>query len=116
MGTRINYLVKASKSDECICASLYSNSSHNEVDAEQIFRELAEGSIGPNGFVPSLLDCKYPSNNGTNKEGDSVFTFDSTCGDKEKIILVHWDYEVIGMNPQPIFSEVSTITSTWSQD
>ena len=116
MGTRINYLIKATESDECICASLYSNSSHNDVDAEQWFRELAEGSLHPNGFIPDLMACKYPSDKGANRAGEPVFTFDSTCGDKEKIILVYWDYDVIGRNPDAIFREVSTITSTWSQN
>lgn len=92
MGKRINYLVKQDRESEIICAVLYSNSCHPEVDAKQIVENLAMDSIGANHFMAHLMDVKYPSTVGNNLEGEPVFVFDSACGDHDELLLIFWDY------------------------
>lgn len=91
MGVRITFSLRGHKDDSFNGAHLYSNSCHPDIDAEKVFTELAEGSIGQNDLIRKLLTVTYPSTCLNNKEGDFIFHLDGNPDDYEFAMLVYWD-------------------------
>jgi len=91
MGARINFFIRETENSE-ICAVLYSNSRHDQVDAESIFRTEAGLAIGPNDLIKRLLSYQYPAGKDTEQEGN-VFNFDSRSCNHEQRLDVYWRYD-----------------------
>ena len=98
MGTRINVIIGTPyHHPSCI---LYSNSSHEDVDAETIVRRVVKevddpGLAGTHGLTEvaeRLLQLRYMTDGGGNKRGDRVFTLDSVPFDQEFILYVKFDF------------------------
>lgn len=85
MGTRINIVISE---DDRVSAVLFSNSSHSEVDAEQILRNHAAAACGPTELVSWLLAMTYPCDEGRHLKGERIFWLDTNPGDHEKVLKV----------------------------
>jgi len=87
VGTRVNIYVKGDKDSE-VCAILFSNNSHPDVEPEALIRNIAEIALGPNDFVRKCLVFAYPSSKGNHREGQPIFTFDPYPDDHEYVLIV----------------------------
>lgn len=97
MGTRINVIIGKPYHTSCI---LYSNSSHEDVDAEKIVRHIVEsiddpglgGTSGLTEVAERLLQLRYMTNGGGNRRGDRIFTLDTEPFNHEFVLYVKFDW------------------------
>lgn len=86
MGTRINVIIGTDRKKSPV---VFANSHHNDVDLDQIIRELSIESSSDEEFYSKILDVTYPSDWGQHKRGDNVFSVDNEPGDHDKVFAVH---------------------------
>lgn len=90
MGQRINYEILGSDGTPAVV--LYSNSSHEAVDGERIFRQVIEHHFPlVTEIVKLLLEIRYPSAGGNHREGDPVFWIDLEPGHRDFVLQARFD-------------------------
>jgi len=84
MGTRVIFRVFGSESapEDGPVAVLYSNSSHPDRDAEDVFNKLAAVADGPTDLVEHLLRARYQDAGGNHRAGDRIFWLAITASDE----------------------------------
>lgn len=89
MGTRIGYVVRGNNDDPSLppAMMLFSNESNN--DAEAIFRDICEQSVGPTDFMQQLSEINVKTVNGKDVP---IFWVEACHDDTEKVLAVHWVY------------------------
>ena len=109
MGTRVNIII-GGYDDVPVGASLFINTSHPEINVDELVGEFIEKSTGVSSLVRNLLNITYPFDAGTHKKGDDMFSVDAQPDDHEYIIRVHSDmtaYREVGESSEPLLAELT---------
>jgi hypothetical protein len=96
MGSRVLYEIMGEidgeKKPVCI---LYSNSSHEHTNPEDLFEMFVEASLGPTETVERMLGARYGTASGNHRELDRIFAIVTTpYGDYERKLAIDFDADL----------------------
>ena len=88
MGTRIGYVVRGNNDETDLAAGIMLFSHEHERDAEGVFRQVANESIGPTDFMTKLSAINTKTEAGKDLP---IFWVDACHEDAERVLTVTWD-------------------------